>query len=199
MKLIFLFFFLCSGSWAQDQLHLKVEDMGEVLFLRVEIKKSSSTLINDQADERYVWNEDEEGRRYYMVGVPEVRENLWLGVGHAENLEQDYLALGVRNLGAQFGQSFPKNAVEHFSFNGRFNPGSVEDQGFGMYPERTVQVKNIKGVRAVRAWASFFELGSNNLILQVILDNNAFLLKEFSEKNFVLLGDGLLEIKLPRR
>ena len=193
---------ICSQLSAQDhhdEIQIKLQDLeSKVLWLKVDIQKDSTNPINLENDSIYLWNEDEWGYRYYAIGIPERRENLWVGVGHAENIEQDYLIVGVRNLGFQFGQNFGKNLVENFFLNQTHNPGVVTDNGFGIYPERMVTIKNIPGVKYIRSWPSFFELGSNNYLLQIVLENNKFSLKEFSEKNLRIFGDGKIEIKLSR-
>ncbi|MGK5086489.1 hypothetical protein WDW86_02930 [Bdellovibrionota bacterium FG-2] len=187
-----------------DSLSLNVRGDTQALVVDLTLSKQSSVPISDPSDAVYLWNENDEGYRYYMLGEGAGgRENLWVGVGHQPDIEgetegQDYLIIAVRNIQAQFGQFFAQNLINRFVFNSIPNPGVVEDGGMGIFPERTIVNSGVPGVLRIFAESSMYEMGTNSFLLRFFLDNQHFNLKGFSEKAIVVLGDGSLRVKLLR-
>ena len=130
-----------------NQLTVKAHVEQGDLIVHFKAAKSSPTPITGSRDWAYIWNENEFGYRYYMIGEgPGKRENLWTGVGHAQNTDLDYLMITIRNIRGQFGKFYPQSLVKEFNLNGTRNPGRVEDGGFGIYPERIIENHGIEGV-----------------------------------------------------
>ncbi len=208
MKTLFWLFFCCAGlncAYAgSDSLKLDVRGDNQGLVVDLNMSKQSAVPVSAASDSVYLWNENDDGYRYYMVGEGNGRrENLWIGVGHLPDLEgetsgQDYLMIAVRNIQGQFGQFFAQNLIGHFIFNSILNPGVVEDGGMGIYPERTIVNPGVPGVVKIFAESSMYEMGTNSFLLRLFLDNQRFALKSFTEKAIVVLGDGEVRVKLPR-
>jgi hypothetical protein len=134
-----------------------------------------------------------------MIGTGyDRRENLWAGVGHAENTGLDYLIISIRNLGFQFGDEYPQHLVRQLTYNGQSNPGRLEDDGgLSIYPRRTFK-KPLPGVKEWVAHTSFYEQDQNHFLLRFNFVNGAYDLKSFKESDIQILGDGEIRVHLKR-
>lgn len=184
--------------FGKDALELQIDHYpGAGISIKVNVEKQSEVLITDEDDDIYIFNEDEYGYKYYMIGTGMGRrENLWAGVGHAEYNDTDYMKIDIKNLKTQYGQDFCKNLVLNTTFNGVKKPGIVEDWGFGLYPERIITDHGIPGIKEVRLRATYFELGTNHLAIKLILENGAFDLLGYDHNNLAVFGDGKISTRL---
>ncbi len=183
-------------SQVTDSLTIDVTETAATLEVSFRATQTTSTPICAPDDDVFVWNEDETGYRYYMIGREGRRENIWVGVGHAENTGRDYLMISIRNLEGQFGDFYPQNLVMNFRMNGRDDPGVVEDGGLGIYPIRTIHRPGPSGVEAIVASSSYYELTTNHFLLRFNLENDFFRLRDLQARHVAVDGDGEIRVKL---
>ncbi|MGZ3686971.1 MAG: hypothetical protein ACXVBW_01640 [Bdellovibrionota bacterium] len=190
-----------APAWATDELAVDASTSGDSLQVGFHAWKDSPRVICKPSDSVYLWNENEDGFKYFMVGTGEdQRENLWAGVGHAENTGQDYLIVSIRNLGFQFGDKYPQALVLRMKYNGRENVGIVEDKGgLGIYPMRTIQATGLGGVKDLVADTSFYDQEKNDFILRFNLENDVYDLRSFQKSDIGVLGDGHVTVKLRKK
>jgi len=191
-----IFLIWLNLTFGADHLDLSISEFDSVLLVDFKISKEAAELINHAQDPIYLWNINEFNHAYYMVGNGGDRENLWAGVGYSQVDESEYLIITVRNVSGQFGRYFPRNVTLNMNYNGILNPGTVQDLGFGIYPERTVETPKLKTVKRLILWATYFELGSNNLVLKILLKDRHYAISDFQPSDLANLDDGHLQIKL---